>query len=342
MAETRTRNGEQRRFAYARSGQVQRRPEAFVLAAGREHGPASAFGHNYLARLFLVFIPDRPYQVRISNTVCRGSAHDRTYHFPYLCRHLDQGEHKRHAVRRCKAHLGQAASPGLVQVDVGRQKMSTGTRIVPPVNNEVPFGQIRSIYLPQRDSFARRARRLEHLMQGHTLGDYIGFATLLSHAQQEALDQFPAHPLPGADKLAASCEEGLPLLNAVSYTRNQAGLKVLRMILQSMRDADLPQAARDAAAALLQKNGAHLEKIADNILAGNTDDVLPQELPFIGAGLQVYWAHTALSLGEDAFGITRKSGKCPVCGSYPVAGAINTNGARKGLRYLTCSLCTSE
>jgi FdhE protein len=82
--------------------------------------------------------------------------------------------------------------------------------------------------------------------------------------------------------------------------------------------------------------------MADKILAGDLDDIFPQELPFVAAALQVYWVQMASALGEDAFDRLEQGGLCPVCGSYPSIGIVRSGGAEQGLRYLCCSLCASE
>ena len=114
------------------------------------------------------------------------------------------------------------------------------------------------------------------------------------------------------------------------------------MILQQMREATLPPAARETVASLMQASETGLEEMADRILAGDLADISPQELPFVAAALQVYWVHMASSLGEDAFGRLEQGGLCPVCGSYPSAGIVSIAGAGQGLRYLSCSLCASQ
>ena len=85
-----------------------------------------------------------------------------------------------------------------------------------------------------------------------------------------------------------------------------------------------------------------LEKMADSILAGDLDDISPQELPFVAAALQVYWVRMASTLDEQAVGRLEQGGVCPVCGSHPIAGLVRSGGAGHGLRYLCCSLCASQ
>jgi FdhE protein len=220
--------------------------------------------------------------------------------------------------------------------------MNTETRILEPGQIEAPAGQIRFLSLPGQDLFARRAERFRHLSPVHPLGDYLAFLALVADAQQEAFNRFPVLPQADPDELALCRQHGMPLLSASSWTRNPSWRVALTMILQQMGDAALPPEACETIAGLQQASEAGLEEKADRILSGDLADVSPQELPFVAAALQVYWVQMATSLGEDAFGRPEQGGVCPVCGSFPGIGIVSPAGAEQGLRYLSCSLCSSR
>ncbi len=220
--------------------------------------------------------------------------------------------------------------------------MSTDTRILEPGQLEKPLGEIRFLFLPGRDLFARRAERLRFLSGNHSLKDYLAFLASLADAQQEALGRLPAIPVPGPDEQARCREQGMPLLPARSRKRHPEWRTALTVILERMDKAALPSAAHEAVSSLMQASESALEEKADRILAGDLANVSPQELPFVAAALQVYWVQMASSLKEDAFNRLEQGGLCPVCGSYPVVGIVRSSGAEQGLRYLSCSLCASE
>jgi FdhE protein len=220
--------------------------------------------------------------------------------------------------------------------------MNSEIRILEPGQIEAPVGQIRFLIPPGRDLFERRAERFRQLSPGHSLGDYLILLALLADAQQEALKQFPALPLPDPAEQALCHEHGMPLLAVRSWRRNPAWRGVLTIILQQMGNAALPQAAGETVAGLMQASEEVLEKMADRILAGELTDVSPRELPFVAAALQVYWVYMASALGEGAFGRLEQGGICPVCGSYPNAGIVSSTASEQGLRYLCCSLCASK
>jgi FdhE protein len=220
--------------------------------------------------------------------------------------------------------------------------MSTETRIIEPGQLEPLLGEIRFLFLPHADLFRRRAVRLRFLSKDHPLDDYLAFLAQLADAQQEALNQFPALSLPGPHEQALCREHGTPLLSARSWPRDPAWRAGLNMILQQMSGTVLPSAAKETIAGLMQAGEIRLEEMADGILAGALAEILPQELPFVAAALQVYWVCMASSLTEDAFGRLEQGRLCPVCGSYPNAGIVQNGGAKQGLRYLSCSLCASQ
>jgi FdhE protein len=220
--------------------------------------------------------------------------------------------------------------------------MNTDVRILEPGQLETPLGEIRFLFLPERDLFARRAERLRFLSNGHPLGDYLAFLAQLADVQQDALNQFPAQSQPDPNEQARCRERGTPLLDARSWIRNPAWRAGLTTILRQMKVYTLPAAAQEAVAALMQASEAELEGRADGIVAGALADISPRELPFLSAALQVYWVQMASSLKEDAFTRLEQGGLCPVCGSYPSAGIVRSNGAEQGLRYLSCSLCASQ
>lgn len=211
-----------------------------------------------------------------------------------------------------------------------------------PGEIEVPAGQIRYLVLAGRDLFSRRAIRFRQLAPGHPLGDYFTFLALLAEAQQAALHHFPVVPQPDTDKQALCREHGMPLLGTGTWPRDPAWRQGLTLILQQLAPAALPPAARETISGLLRASAAELERMADQILAGELAEVSPQKLPFVAAALQVYWLQLATTLGESAFGRLEQGGVCPVCGSFPNAGIVGRATSGQGVRYLCCALCASE
>lgn len=211
-------------------------------------------------------------------------------------------------------------------------------RILIPGQITAPTGEIPFLFLPQRHLFARRAERFRSLSPGHPLEGYLGFLALLADAQQEAFESFQSAPPPATEEQAL----GMPPLDASSWPRNPAWREGLELILRRMVEAPLPAATRETADDLLSTSETRLEELAELILAGDLATVPPGELPFVAAALQVYWVHMAAALGEQDVPRLETGAVCPVCGSYPTSGIVCADGTEQGLRYLSCSLCSSS
>ena len=69
--------------------------------------------------------------------------------------------------------------------------MNTESSILAQDRTETPFGEIRFLFLPDRDLFGRRAERLRQLSRAHPLEHYLTFLALLADAQQNALNRLP-------------------------------------------------------------------------------------------------------------------------------------------------------
>ncbi len=219
----------------------------------------------------------------------------------------------------------------------------SGETLVPHCDPmEAPRGEIPFLFLPSGDLFARRADRLRHLSTAHALGDYLNFMALIADAQQDSLNRLSLLSPPDAEECTRRREKSMPLLDVLLLSRNPEWRSSLNTILQRMSGAALPQAASETVADLMQAGEASLGQKADRILAGELVSVSPRELPFIAASLQVYLVKIASSLKVDAVGRLEQGGLCPICGSYPSVGIVRSGGRTHGLRYLSCSICSSQ
>lgn len=215
--------------------------------------------------------------------------------------------------------------------------------ILQPGEIELPKGDIPFLRLPDRlDVFASRARRFHGLARGHALGDYLAFMGRLAQAQQSALDDFPLVPLPAAEHVELCRQHGLPPLGTQGWRRDWAWRAGLQQILASMRGPGLPTAADKALARLEQAGEGELEQFAAALLASDFAAVPADVAPFVAAALQVYWTYMATAMDERALGRLEQPNLCPVCGSSPVASMVRVGGADNGLRYLCCSLCSTQ
>jgi FdhE protein len=197
------------------------------------------------------------------------------------------------------------------------------------------------VVLPmQSQLFADRARRFEALAASHPMADFLRLMATIADAQQAAYTARRAAPI-GQTALAASRDYGMPPLSAQSHERSSQWRDDLAEILQMVRAACAgPVATRlDALQALPTPT---IEALADRVLAATTLDDDAAYVPFIGAALQVYFTRLSATLEAGAVDQCGVPGICPVCASRPVASVVRLGGEQANLRYLVCSLCSTE
>lgn len=203
--------------------------------------------------------------------------------------------------------------------------------------------------LPQPEHyFAARAARLRQLAQNSEQAALLDFCAQLAQAQQQALEEFPAVPLPDADALAL--REGChPPLQASVHARAPAWLEALRCLARRMQSCT-EEAERAVLERLASARAAQLETQADLILHGAAGEQIAGEpdragAPVIAAALQVYWTHMVTNLARrapDVFERTADITRCPCCGSLPVASIVRAAHGHSVHRYLHCALCGCE
>jgi len=216
-------------------------------------------------------------------------------------------------------------------------------RVLEPGEIEkIPSSEIPFLRQPDRATmFAGRAGRLRHLAPGHAMGEYLALVAKIADAQQWALANLPPVMLPRPEHVEQCREHGMPSLNVQSHARDRAWCDVLRMLLRRLA-GQTEGRVRDIVSKLEYERDELYEAQASKLLAGIPFGLDLGTAPFIGAALQVYWAHMATALGPGAFGRTDAPTVCPVCASRPVVSIVRMGGADNGLRFLHCSLCATE
>lgn len=220
-------------------------------------------------------------------------------------------------------------------------------------------GQTVPLRWPERATFfAERAMRLRQLAQGHAMGDFLAFASLLAQAQQAALTRLGREggfPIPDAAAIDRAALAGTPPLSAADWPRDPAWHGVLREIVATMRQemrGDAGGAAAQALARLAAADEVFLERQADALLTGVVAGLDMATAPVTAAALQVVWTHLVIEVvrahAERGLTNTLPVGKlddpgiCPCCGSRPVASITRASDGMVGQRYLHCALCGTE
>jgi FdhE protein len=192
-----------------------------------------------------------------------------------------------------------------------------------------------SLRLPTRQSpFAKRAARFRRLAEGQpTLAGYLALMADLADVQHSLWESFPRTLLPDS-------YTGRPPLDISSRHRDPAWREALRLIAERLDSGSGPLAA--LCERIRQATDEDLESWAACLLGADFEGIDPGLAPFVAAALQVNWTSSAARLDLDEFGAMEFGPLCPVCGSWPVASMLQTGGSVQGLRYLCCSLCSTE
>jgi len=215
------------------------------------------------------------------------------------------------------------------------------TTLLQPGEIEAAAGNIPELLLPPADLFLSRARRLEQLAEGHTLGDYLRFVAELARAQQECLDAGPAAELPAPERLAQCREHQMPPLSPAGLGLPDGWRDTARQLAQTVLPS-LPATGQAALESVLEKPDAWLDEQALQLLDGNIQELDAAVAPIVGAALQVHWTRLARQLEPAQVARPEHPNLCPVCGAHPVSSVVRIGGAENGLRYLHCTLCSAE
>lgn len=215
------------------------------------------------------------------------------------------------------------------------------TTLLQPGEIEAAAGDIPELRLPPADVFLSRARRLEQLAEGHTLGDYLRFVARLARAQQEYLDAGPAAELPAPERLVQCREHQMPPLAPAGLGLPDGWRDTARHLARTVLPS-LPATGQAALESVLEKQDAWLDAQALQLLDGNVQGLDAAVAPIIGAALQTHWTRLARQFESAQVARPEHPNLCPVCGSHPVSSVVRIGSAENGLRYLHCTLCSSE
>ncbi len=204
------------------------------------------------------------------------------------------------------------------------------------------------IVLPDpRTVFADRAIRFDHFAaRGDAQQPFFAFMGDLSRAQQAAASTFVPAGLPDQAALDTRHAHRMPVLPAGLSGGDPRWVDALRAVLaasvRAVPDDRLPAAAAVARRNLQVTADDEIDRIGGALLAFDYESVPADVVPWLAAGLQVYWVTAIAALGRDAVRPLDIGSVCPCCGSLPVASLRRIGGMQQGLRYLVCSLCATQ
>lgn len=216
-------------------------------------------------------------------------------------------------------------------------KVLTPEEIAAQAGSKIPY-----LRLPARASaFAERAVRLDALAPGHPMQGYLALMAHVARAQHDALAAMPPVRLPAPEIVDQCNEHGMPPLNYATHARDPVWCDVTRRLLRTLSERT-SGIARDVIVRLEQSRDDLYEAQASKLLAGITFGLDPATAPLIAAGLQVYFTHLVIALGDNAFPRIDVATVCPCCGSRPTASVARIGATEAGYRFLHCALCSAQ
>jgi FdhE protein len=211
------------------------------------------------------------------------------------------------------------------------ERRIVGGRIGDPTRETV--GQPVPVILPDPTRlFARRADRLDSLARQHPMADWLCFMARVARAQHEAVLALP--PAPSVDVI-----EGIPPLAGDAHWRTGHWQAGLRLMLDVVDDPALPDQARKVLQTVRAHQPSVLDGLAEGCLCGALRSGQAGDALYVAAALAVHFVRHAAALPVTEVHLLPQRGRCPVCGSAPVAGVITASGKAPGVRYLHCGLC---
>ena len=214
-------------------------------------------------------------------------------------------------------------------------------------NSEHAHGAIPYLLLPKPLAlFQQRANRFRQKLKTQTsLTGYMGLMASLADIQHSLLDSMATgsilkHQAIIPRKFSPKDSAGKPPLDTSNWQWEPLWREMLHTIAKSIK----PETASLATVLdqIQQAQEGEMETWADGLLAGEVENIEPGIAPFLAAALQIYWASMAAGLDVEKIGQAEFAYLCPVCGSLPVAGVLQTGATMHGLRYLCCGLCATQ
>lgn len=218
-----------------------------------------------------------------------------------------------------------------------QQTVLTPEEIASQAGSAIPY-----LRMPARATvFAERASRLRQLAEGHPMSGYLRFVADVADEQQALLDDMPPIRLPAQAEIAKCNEHGMPPVNFQTHARDQQWCNGVRHLLRAL-ELRTSGRSNEVVVALEGRRDEFYEAQASKLLAGVTFGLDVASAPLIAAGLQVYFTHLAIALGETSITRIDVATVCPCCGARPSASVVRTGGTDSGFRFLHCALCNTE
>jgi FdhE protein len=189
--------------------------------------------------------------------------------------------------------------------------------------------------------FLSQSNRFKAISSGHQMEAYLRFLAAVTEAQHQCQAALPQPALPNAENLNKIYGHGVPPIAISSFVPDDTIDATLVKLLEILKPADMPEAARAALQAILDMDKSARKVLFMNVINA---DIPPEKIAahvFAASAIQLHFSGLAAQL--DAGRLTPVGvGSCPSCGGSPVASTVVELPRVSGHRYCHCSLCGTQ
>ena len=151
---------------------------------------------------------------------------------------------------------------------------------------EPPFG-----FLPQPVTlFQSRARRFSFLADHNELAPYLRFLAELSRLQARLAAILPSLEPIATTRIAEAAGAGMPPIDRNALAADPALATCLQALLEGVAELEMPEAAKQAWAAIVEADAPTRQALCANVLAEQIPDDAIAPHVFVAAAVQVHLA----------------------------------------------------
>lgn len=186
--------------------------------------------------------------------------------------------------------------------------------------------------------FDTRAARLKELAEGHHMEGFLAFAADMATAQREIVCALSDPPQPDIEAVKAAMAAGEPVYRQEQLPLGPDFHLIFSKLIAALATAHKPQAAEEERQKLAALPKPAIEALARDVLAGSAPADQAGAAFYVMGALQALMTRLASVLPEDELR-SIGNGRCPCCGSHPVASMLVGWKGAYATRYLHCALC---
>ena len=219
--------------------------------------------------------------------------------------------------------------------------MTTNLQPDPSMIGGVPEAPL--AFLPNPAAiFEKRAKRFDFLAQhGGNLAPYLRFLADLTALQARLARELPAPEAIPSDRIELCRSSRMPPLDRPALAHDADMYATLARFCELAEGLEMPEAARQALAAVTAAGVADRHWLLENVLSDAIPDDSAAPHLFVAAAVQVQLARLASTLDAKKL-VPIKTGICPTCGGKPASSSVMGAAKIENVRYACCASCSTQ